>query len=1489
MAIVGRAYVELHGRTGQLERDIERSLAPSIKRLTKQINTDIGNSITDAFKKTKSSDLDLDVKGVGERAGRRILKELNKTLKEKIKVNLDIDKTSINDNARAITDRIQRRIDQVKFKVKEPFNPKDWKIPVDIDKTKLDWVRHQLDDIKDDYGKIEAKVQPNYGSAAGNLVAARLAWLTRARTVSILPVLQPGSVAAFSAQLLAALSGGRLVKSTLENIRDLFKNVDKQIPKISLITSAISGLSAWLMAAISNVGSLILDIARLAGLLIPLPGIVAGMGIGLGVFIAAIIDLNKVLPNIGNSFKLMREDISNAFWTQAASSVGAFFDEMLPQFSRGTVKVAGVMGTTFATFFTSLRKSLSGQVEPMFAQLARSINISSLATTAFANIIRVLGQHGADYLPELALWFNRIGTRFSNWLDRVSASGELRMWTDAGIAALHDLGQVLSGIGKIFFGIADAAQKAGASTLQTLGDRLQNIAKIVNSEPFKTRLIGVFKATHEMMDTIARISGPAVTDFFEDLATVIDQTFKNLGPAIGNIIKGLASALASPTFIKGFNEFTSGLADGINAVTEALPAVGRAVGSILPIIGEMARQFGPIIADVLRAVANLAVGVVPALMPIIDVLTTILGAIAELPAPVLAAAAAFVFLRGPLSGMSGFFSDIALSLTNFLAQARGTAAIQNVGQQFGVLKVAGAGLAIAINGVGAALKAAFISNVPLLAITAIVTVLAYFATQAAEAKRVADELAETLDDTTAAFTDASRLWTIDHFNESIENADWSRLDELGFGLDEITIAAAQGDEALIALRDRAKELGDSLGVQAHNAGESWNQLFGKDQPLGENAGALHDLTRVLDGYIDATDTAVASKRREIEALEAVGIYADDSAVALARARLEEERSTQIRNIATGAIDAQITSLQALLALKREEAGKTLSYRETMRGLEKSYQDVRDEVAAYLEDNAANLDAMNRTTESGRALEEAFDGIVKSTNEAVDAAHDHNASQAEINRIVENSRKQFIDYASAVLGGTDEAKAAAEALADELGLLPENYNFEATIDTTKALFDLDGLKVEIDKTTAAITVDGNTVPASATLAEIVGNVNQTTGTVTIDGRDYPARTTIGEFLSYAGVVEARVQVGADTSDAYQGRQVFVDSTGQMRILVPMDVDVTAAQDNTMTWMDRVAQSVYPQLKVSADTTGITEAVNTATNNVSGTTATISVDGSTTGFQNSVSNAVQNVQNTTATINIVGNGTQAARRRDELVSSINGANATIKILGDGSNAAKRRTELINSINSATPTLKILGNGSNAARRRDELVNSINRAVATMKIYADTSYARSSVNTFVANTNSRTATVTVYARTVGEFANGGIAAYANGGVRRKAEQHTAHIARTLRVFGEPETGGEAYIPLALSKRLRSSKILKQVAEMMGYQVVPKNARAFADGGILSKANVQVIQVPSSDTRIDAIVSQTPEGQVINNYFTINTNGEVDVHTLAREVSREIMYAGG
>ncbi|MFE3139620.1 hypothetical protein [Streptomyces scopuliridis] len=140
--------------------------------------------------------------------------------------------------------------------------------------------------------------------------------------------------------------------------------------------------------------------------------------------------------------------------------------------------------------------------------------------------------------------------------------------------------------------------------------------------------------------------------------------------------------------------------------------------------------------------------------------------------------------------------------------------------------------------------------------------------------------------------------------------------------------------------------------------------------------------------------------------------------------------------------------------------------------------------------------------------------------------------------------------------------------------------------------------------------------------------------------------------------------------------------------------------------------------------------------------------------------------------------------------------------------------------------------------------------VEITAPTGTATSNVRAIQGKINSltgKTVNVTIKYSTVGkpyvsENADGGIKRFAEGGIHRAggrirafangAERHIAQIARPgeWRLWAEPETGGEAYVPLAESKRTRSKAIVEQVVREFGGVVAWANGalRQYADGGV-------------------------------------------------------------
>ncbi|MHD0300098.1 hypothetical protein RCF19_29765 [Rhodococcus qingshengii] len=92
---------------------------------------------------------------------------------------------------------------------------------------------------------------------------------------------------------------------------------------------------------------------------------------------------------------------------------------------------------------------------------------------------------------------------------------------------------------------------------------------------------------------------------------------------------------------------------------------------------------------------------------------------------------------------------------------------------------------------------------------------------------------------------------------------------------------------------------------------------------------------------------------------------------------------------------------------------------------------------------------------------------------------------------------------------------------------------------------------------------------------------------------------------------------------------------------------------------------------------------------------------------------------------------------------------------------------------------------------------------------------------------------------FAAGGFRSYAAGGFEKRAKGNLPGAAeirspqKDLVQWAEPETGGEAFIPLAMSKRARSTQILSETARRMGLAVVSREAAKVFKGDPKSLTN--------------------------------------------------------
>lgn len=158
----------------------------------------------------------------------------------------------------------------------------------------------------------------------------------------------------------------------------------------------------------------------------------------------------------------------------------------------------------------------------------------------------------------------------------------------------------------------------------------------------------------------------------------------------------------------------------------------------------------------------------------------------------------------------------------------------------------------------------------------------------------------------------------------------------------------------------------------------------------------------------------------------------------------------------------------------------------------------------------------------------------------------------------------------------------------------------------------------------------------------------------------------------------------------------------------------------------------------------------------------------------------------------------------------------------------------VNMSTGVMTIDANNNRFQQVLAASKNQGDNTSAVMSIYAN-DYASAKAEQAQRYINSLSSYIDVYYTKHGEspqllpdhFADGGIRppvyGFANG-----TENHLAQIAPAgaMRLWAEPETGGEAYIPLSRMKRRRSERILAEVASRFGGTYLPGRVSQHANG---------------------------------------------------------------
>ncbi|MFP7697113.1 tape measure protein [Trueperella sp. LYQ143] len=276
---------------------------------------------------------------------------------------------------------------------------------------------------------------------------------------------------------------------------------------------------------------------------------------------------------------------------------------------------------------------------------------------------------------------------------------------------------------------------------------------------------------------------------------------------------------------------------------------------------------------------------------------------------------------------------------------------------------------------------------------------------------------------------------------------------------------------------------------------------------------------------------------------------------------------------------------------------------------------------------------------------------------------------------------------------------------------------------------------------------------------------------------------------------------------------------------------------------------------------------------------------------IGNMLFDINKETGLITIDGNTYPAEQKVSEIQGAINNADGTVTILGQTLQADETLADLMGRIATSAGDVEINGQATPAYTALNKALEAISKSQSSVVINGQATNVYDVLALVEANIRSRHPVVSVGAvedaglwpmvnKIVGQISGkqariqvgavGGTVASAvsnaDGSImgRYTRERHIAQIAPAgaWRIWAEDETGGEAYIPLARSKRTRSTQILAEVARQFGYRL-----ESYAQGGLhgVSPMPVDVYgpaRLPSTvilqvgDRQMEAYVTEVASG---------------------------------
>lgn len=1493
MAIIGSAYVEIRGIDKYLQRDIDNAMK-NIKVPSLDFTSDV--DLTPVRRKVKA-------------------------LRDEIKSNplefrVSADYQEVIDNLDVIKD--EQAKDPLVFNVE----------------SNTDELEKALERIRNQNTDLNSTITANADTARAE---TQLAFTARNRKSTISMDIDPEikrGLAGLGYTLIGAVPADK-IKAGLVGVAANFEMLAIGAAKLATV---IGSVSASVLTLGANLFSIAGDLTSVIGITAAMPAAFFAMGIGVTANILAwknfgdavtgegkkaaeaMAKLPKEAQEAAKSLKGVGTEIRKAtqtsYWKEMGTAIQSLHDSIIPQLKTGLSETGAIMGRLTKTVIQGFWEiGANGSLEAMFQNTNQGFANMQRGILPFIDALSRLGVVGSTFLPRFGTWMSDLGVQFSNFITKADEAGRINIWIENAVTTFKQLGSVVSSTVSIFNGFVAASKLSGAAGLEDFANGLRGIANAVNGEPFQSRLVFILEAARSGSDAMGE-GFRKVTKFVGESTEALGEFIQTAGQISGQLLTNLTKLFDGTGLGTGLLTALWGFQDAMKELEPGFSNLGSLLGNLGEIAGTVFTSMAPglnnLFATLDAIVANMKDGIIAAmpifneftqnlmqaisgpLIAIAGIIGNLLTAFSQLPGPiqtVIATLGLLIAFRGKIdgfvsgvigsfarmkAGVAGDLDGLSGSMRNMYGhfQAAGTHiasagnALRNIpfatttSGLGGLATAAGSATASIGKAAGQGLRGALSGGAALLggpwgiALGAGIGLLAAFGQAQADAAARVDALAGSLDKQTAHIT-----------NQTKELVASSALDGATNGWDDFFRGVIQGsqstEEALSNLGISTKDFTDKISEPSGRAGYI--------KALNDISNAMRDGKPVTD----AMAAAIGTTKEQLAGVNGNTMrhLADEAGNTANELTKAEEK---VRGIAaatgTNSVQAAILSRnyevlasvtssasEKFSALKQNldiVTGGTRTLVDSQKGVAQSLDDTSAKLKAIAADTGGSLqslysvkDGFNFASQAGRdlhtALEGTSDSILKIGTAALDQALKGGKSAADANSIAIQAMQPAIASLRQQLADAGLMQPQIDAIIRSFGLMPDQVSTAISVEGTEEA----QRKIMLTKLAADAFGNGNYKAVLAALPD-------------------DAKAAIGSAMG----------LGEEFKNGnYEAILSALDSTGP-------------GKEAALAQILSVTNGNYEAALKALNLTGDPVAAATA---------------QALGYKNQDYTAELEATNLTGGPAADATAVATAFAKGDYLAMLKALNITQGPVNDATGAAAgfSRTDFTAALKAADSTA-----GGRAAAAAAIAQTTGANYTAWIKAAADQGSINGVNGSLNALTATRYATIIAQYQEVGRnpglamaqdgFANGGILnslgikAFANGGFNISkfasgSENHVAQIARgawPVRQWAEPETGGEAYIPLAASKRLRSLKILEQVAAMFGYTLF----KQFAAGGILDTfTNRASTSTPISASSVVTTIPASVRGNDRPNVsLTINSNQGYTPEQLATATVSELAW---